>query len=581
MGPGPRARRWVLDAWPLLLAVVLTLPLLRQPGHPLARDLVFVPHQPWTDAVLGLGDTPPRAVPLDAVVSVLTGHLLDGGLVARVAIPLILAAAGWGAHRLVGGLGTPARLAAGGLAVWNPYVVERLALGQWALLGAYAALPWLLAAARRFRLGGRAADAGATAGWLGLASLTPTGGLIGSAAVLTAGWSRSLRRTAVLLAGCLVLQLPWLVPSLLASSAFGSDPRSVEAFSADADGPGGVLVALLGLGGIWDRGSVPVTRGAWWGPVTAAVVVVALVVGWTTLRRIWGRGDLVRVAALATAGLLLALLSSLPIGVDVVGWVVSHVPGGGLLRDSQKLLAPWVVLAVAAVAAAVDRGARAAAAAGSEVVGSVGVAAVLLPLVLLPDGARTAWPTLEPVTYPPGLAASAELVGSDRGTLVTLPWRSYRRFSWGNGLTSSDPAVRWFDTDVLTSDDLQVGPVLLRGEGARAAALGRALETEPTAQALRAAGVTWALVYRDDPAAADLDLAGLDLAYRDDLLALYRVPGVSARVEASWPERVAAVAAFAVAAAVSLAGAAVATSSRLRANRRRGATLGDDERENS
>ena len=104
-----RQMNLLLDAWPAAVALTLCVPLVTQGGYPLARDLVFVPHQPWTDAVIGLGDTAPRAVPLDAVVALLT-HVIDGGVLARVLIPLLLAAAGWGTHRLVSGLGTVGRL---------------------------------------------------------------------------------------------------------------------------------------------------------------------------------------------------------------------------------------------------------------------------------------------------------------------------------------------------------------------------------------------------------------------------------------------------------------------------------------
>jgi hypothetical protein len=575
---GARVRRVVLDAWPLLLAILLVLPLLLHPGHPLARDLVFVPHQPWTDASLGLGGGAPRAVPLDTVVSALTAHLLDGGLLARVAIPLILALAGWGAHRLVGELGFVARLAAGGFAVWNPYVVERLALGQWALLASYAALPWLLVSARRYRrLGGRA-DLGATVAWLGLASLTPTGGLLGSAAALVAGSGRRWRRTAVLAGACLLLQLTWLVPSFLASGALTSDPRAVRAFSADAEGPGGVLAAVLGLGGIWDRTSVPVTRGSWWTLATAVVVVVVLAAGWRVLARLWGRGDLARVAGFAVAGLGLALLTSVPAGEHLVRWLVEQVPGAGLLRDSQKFLAPWAVLVTAAIAATVDRVCVAATRAGAELVVGVALAAAGLPFMLLPDGAAAVWPTVDPVTYPPAMARAAADVDADPGTLVTLPWRSYRRFDWGNGETSSDPAVRWFDTDVLTSDGLQVGSTLLRGESERARSLGRALRREPTVEALRNAGARWALVYRDDPAAPDLDLRGLDLVYGDRYLGLYAVPGAHASAGPSAGQRWSVIAVQISALAAVLIGACIAVSEVLRSHRR-SARLRTDKRE--
>ena len=155
-------------------------------GYPLARDLVFVPRQPFTDASIGLGGTAPRAVPLDAVVSVATA-LLDGAVLARVALLLALALAGWGMLRLTAPLGTWARLAASGFAVWNPFVVERMALGQWALVTAYAALPWILLAAARYRRTGERGALASVVLWSALASLTPTGGLLALATSLTAG----------------------------------------------------------------------------------------------------------------------------------------------------------------------------------------------------------------------------------------------------------------------------------------------------------------------------------------------------------------------------------------------------------
>jgi hypothetical protein len=579
--PVPVARRLVLDAWPLVPAVVLTLPLLRHGGYPLARDLVFVPHQPWTDASLGLGDTAPRAVPLDAVVSVFTAQVLDGAVLARVAIPLILAVAGWGAHRLVRDLGFAARLAAGGFAVWNPYVVERLALGQWALLSAYAALPWLVLAARRYRDVGGWAAAGSVAGWLGLASLTPTGGLIGTLTVLTCGLGRDRRRDAVLVATSLVLQLTWLLPSVLRSGGLTSDPAGIAAFAADGEGPGGVWTALVGLGGIWDSQSVPSSREGWWGVATAVAAVVVLVLGWRLLRRIWGSADLTRLALLSGIGLLLALLPTVPPGADLLRWVVGEVPGGGLLRDSQKFLAPYVVLVVASFAASVHRLVRFSARAGAEMAAAVAIVAVVVPVFLLPDATRTVWPTVEPTRYPSAFREVADVVDGE-GPVVTLPWRSYRLFDWGSGLVSSDPAVRWFDTEVVVDDDLALGTgVVVRGESARAQRVAAALDSSRPADALADVGIRWVLVYLDDPAVGDLDLSGLDLVVADDDLALYAVPGVARTGlgEPSAAERVAVTAAMVLAAMLVLLGTGVATWSRLPSSRRRGATLAPEERE--
>jgi hypothetical protein len=526
-----RGRRVLLDGWPLLLALVLCLPLLTHAGYPLARDLVFVPRQPLTEAALGLGDGTPRAVPLDALVSAAT-QVVDGGALARVLLPLFLAAAGWGAHRLVGRLGTVPRLVAGGLAIWNPYVVERLALGQWALLAAYAALPWLVLAAVRWRDRRHSRDLAAIIAWLALASITPTGGLLGAAAVLVTGLDRS-RRTWWLVPLATVLQLPWLLPSLTATSGLTSDPAGVAAFAADADGPGGVLVSLLGLGGVWDGRSVPLTRTSWWTLAAAALAVLALVLARRRLTTLPAPG---RLLVLSASGLLLAALPALPGGTVLLETLVEHVPGAGLLRDSQKFLAPYVLLVVAATAAAVDL--VQAWARGAEARWAVALAGVALPLAVLPDATTATWPTVAPVRFPPGLdTVAAELAGAPPGAVATLPWRSYRNFSWGHGETSSDPALRWYDREVLVSDDLAVGRTVVRGENRRTAALGRALAQRPTSEALRQEGVRYALVYLDDPDAPTLDLSGLERRYADGVVALYAVPGVEPRDAEPHPAR--------------------------------------------
>ena len=513
-----------LDAWPLALALLLCLPLLTGAGYPLARDLVFVPHQPLTDASIGLGTGAPRAVPLDAVVALL-GHVVDGGVLARMLLPLVLASAGWGAHRLVRDLSTPGRLATGGFAVWNPFVVERLILGQWALLAAYATLPWLAVLARRWREGEPSA---AVLPWLGLASLTPTGGLLGSLVVLGVGVRRSTRSWLLVLL-CGGFQLPWLVPALLGPAALSSDPAGVGAFASDADGPGGVLVSLLGLGGIWDSGSVPTTRQSWWTPISALVVVVALAVAWRGLDRATG-GLRARLTGCALLGLGLAVLPHLPGGEPLLRWAMGVVPGAGLLRDGQKLLAPLALLAALAVGVGVDAVLRRLRVRSGALALGAAVLGVALPVVLLPDGAVKPWETLDPVTYPDAFTdVDAVLRAAGPGDVATLPWRGYRLFGWrDHALTSSDPAVRWHDRTVLVSDDLQVGRTLVRGESPRGRALGAALAGDrPVLEVLRDAHVSWVVVYPDDPAAAGLDLEGLAPAVTGAEVELYRVPGAT------------------------------------------------------
>ena len=521
-----RERPWglVVDAWVVVLAAVLALPLVIHPGHGLAHDLMFTPRQPLTPDALGLGSSLPRAVPVDAVVALLC-RVVDGAVVYRVAVLGVLLLAGWGAHRLMGERSLPARWCVATFAVWNPFVVERLGLGQWSFLASYAAAWWLVPAVVRYRSAdpgtGDGRDLAAVVGWTALASLTPTGGLI---ACLLVGWPRGAhpdRRWGWSTGAAVLLQLPWLLPSLLTTASALTSPDSVAAFSARSERPGGAFASLLGLGGIWSRDVVPASRGGVLGFATTGLVLLVLAAG---VRRLpWGSRALVPLGAL---GLLLAVASSTPSGDDVVSLLVGEVPGAGLLRDAQKWLLPFVLLVGACLGVVVDGltgwvGRRA-----PELTGVLGIAAVLGPVVLLLDAPSVTWRVLQPVTYPADFHRVAAAVEAGAGDLVTLPWQSYRRFAWGTDVTAADPATRLFDVPVVVDDRLVVGGRRLEGEDRRAASLTPVVTAGSlSAPRLREGGVRWVLVYVGQPSAARVGVTELDRVYVGRNLALYRVPG--------------------------------------------------------
>lgn len=487
-----------LDAWVLLLASVLVRPLLSTAGHPLARDLVFTPVQPFRLEWLGLGDTPARAVPLDAVVS-LADAVVGGAVLGRLAVLGVLVLAGAAAHRVLSGAHPVARLAAAGFAVWNPFVVERLALGQWALLAGYAALFAVIPAAARFRDG--------TGGWVRVApvvaallpaALTPTGALLGAGTALVVGCRRRAGVVVPLFAAAGAVQLPWLLPSLVGGAGALSDPRAVDAFAARGERPLGALWSLLGLGGIWDSGSVPASRGGALGHLTSLVVLVCLVVGWPALRRLLGRATASRIAVLGVAGLLVAASTATPLGADLARWLVVSVPGAGLLRDAQKWLIPFVVLSALAFGAVADSVARRVRLQAPSAMATAAVVLVGLPPALLPDALSVTWPTVRPVTYPADFAAVAAIVDGSREAMVSLPWQPYRRFAWASPLPVYDPASRWFDVDVVMSDRLQVGTALLAGESARSARVQSVLSDSNAGPDLASAGVRWVLIQRGE-----------------------------------------------------------------------------------
>jgi hypothetical protein len=509
------------DLWAIMLAVGLCGRLLFGSGYALARDVVFTPQQPVNVDSLGLGSSPARAVPLDAIIG-LTEHVVDGTWLGRFAIFGVLAGAGCGIHRVAATWSLPARLVASGFAIWNPFVVERLALGQWALLSSYAAMPWLIRAVMRYRRSSHMREAAAIVGWLALASLTPTGGVIGSAAVLVIGLGRNVARSISLAVLAVALQLPWIVPSLINTSASTSDPAAVAAFAARAERFGGPMMSLLGLGGIWDADSTPASRAGPLGYITTLIVAAGVAVGYRSLRRLLGEDLVMRLTVLAVSGFAMAMASSIPVLDAVVRWSVRTLPGAGLIRDSQKWLMPFVVLAILCVAECIHVICAAARRSAPALLWLTGVVAAFLPLALLPDAIATTRDTMTPVRYPSDFPAVAQRI--DRhGDVITLPLSAYRLFSWGRPIPVADPASRWFDNRVVVADNLVVGNTTLKGEDPRFAAIARA-SGQPLATVLARAGIRWAVVYLDAPGATNLSLTGLEQVFTGRYLALYRVP---------------------------------------------------------
>ena len=128
--------RWAAPGYALLLAVLIAAPLLG-PGYLLLRDAVSTPRSYLSDAALGLSEAAPRALPQDFVIA-LTSHVVDGGVVVKMLLVVGLWLAGWGAARLaaqvVPSSGVAGEFVAATVAVWNPYVAERLLQGHWSLL---------------------------------------------------------------------------------------------------------------------------------------------------------------------------------------------------------------------------------------------------------------------------------------------------------------------------------------------------------------------------------------------------------------------------------------------------------------
>jgi hypothetical protein len=576
--------RWSRPGYALVLALLVVAPLLR-PGYLLLRDAVSTPRSYLSDTALGLTSAP-RATPQDFAVA-LASHLVDGGVVVKALLVGGLWLAGWGAARLIAtslpAAGVGGQFVAITLAIWNPYVAERLLQGHWSLLVGYGCLPWVATAMLTLRSPDRASRPGwlgffGLAWWIALAGLTPTGLLLAATVALVcvaapgAGRPRWLCAAATLSAA-LVAALPWLTASAMGSSLTthtAANALGVTAFAPRAEPGLGTLASLASLGGIWNGEAVPSSRTTLFAVLPAAVLLGVVVAGLPAVAR---RPAVVPLLALAAVSVLVPAALATGPGLHVLRAVADAAPGFGVLRDGQK----WVALAVPGYTLA---GAGAVVTLRQWLRPAVTASVCCLALILaLPDLAWGVWGKVAPVHYPPGWAAVAAAINANPSTVAVLPAGTMRRFSWSGSAPVLDPLPRFVRADVLTTGDLAISGVTVPGEGDHARAVQELLLAGPDPSALAPAGVGWLVVESDtagDMGAAARTLDALAPTYRDKEFALYRIGGDTAGAAAA-RRRATVIAHLAwLAMLIVGAGGAVLTAWRRRCFERRHLHHGDD-----
>lgn len=569
------ARRWVPPVYALILALAITAPLLA-PGYLLLRDAVSTPRSYLSDAALGLTEAAPRALPQDFAISVMS-VVLDGGVVVKALLIVGLVLAGWGASLLSRSLlpetGLPGELVASTLAIWNPYVGERLLQGHWSLLVGYGCLPWVAVAVIRLRSGPapqRWGSWGALVFWTALAGLTPTGLMLAVTVALVCvtapgGGVTRLRCVGGVSITGLCGALPWLVAAALGSGVGSAPVSGLDVFSARAEPGLGTLGSLAGLSGIWNSEAVPVSRTSLFALLGTAVLLLVVGFGVRTVARLPVARPLL---VLSAAAVLLPAAMATGIGLNLLAGMVDAAPGLGVLRDGQKWVAlavPGYSLAGAAAVLALRRWIRPAAMAALCVAGLIAV---------LPDLVWGVGGQVYAVSYPPGWTAVARTVNASPGTIAVLPTDTMRRFRWAGSAPVLDPLPRWLRPSVLATGDLLIAGQTVSGEGARARAVQELLLTGAPPSSLAAAGVGWIVDERDSSGARGASarsVDGLPIAYRDGDIALYRV-GTADSV-APQDKRTAMVLAHLVWAAALALGAITALGARVRGARVRGARV--------
>jgi hypothetical protein len=615
-------------------------------GYVLTYDMVFVPRLELTRNLLGLDTAVARAVPGDLLVA-LASRLVPADLVQKLILLGILVAAGTGAARLTPTNRPAAKAATAALYAWNPFVYERLIMGHWGLLVAYATLPFVARAATDLRLGARGSVRRLILTLAVAAAASPPGGLIAAAvalcvaaapgrppagtgnghggtaqgvvgsqevvgsqgvvdrqggvdsgensnsrsatlplrgparraAALRAAWERYgaasgaalgqrgaasgaawaqrgaastadrgsefsplsttppargsgsggavsiAARVGVVGGFSVVVNAPWLVPSVLRPGGVPVRAEGAAAFASRPDGPLGTVGSLVGLGGIWSSLAVPPGVGSWaW--LGGFVVVLAVVVAGLPL--LWRRlpaGAATGLLVAAGLGLVLAAAYAVPGLRSLVDLAVVHVPGGGLIRDAQKFVAPLALVEAVAFGLGVERLAPALPPRWGR---AAAVGLVAAPVLLLPALAWGAAGRLAAVSYPEAFAEARTAMAADPvpGALLVLPWHLYAGFPWNGGRVVLDPAQRWFTRRAVGNDDLELAGATVPGEDPYGARLGPLVTgSAPLAPALPAHGIRYVLVFKvAEWTTYGPRLSGLDPVLDRRDLALYRVP---------------------------------------------------------
>lgn len=489
-----RARHWLLAGVALVQALLVLGPALG-PGVVVAYDMPWSPDARWTPFVLGQDTPAPRVVPSDAVM-VLLGKVLGAGLAQSIVLIAILVGLALGAVALLDELsprvGVAGRCACAVAAVWNPFVSERLVIGQWVVVLGLAVLPWAVRAIlRALAHTGSLYAVGlalCVAGVGGVNTVAIVALAVIPIAVAAAGVHRSRRSTGVLalaVGATVGVSAVWALPSLVGAPVAAEG--GAEAFAPTSDTPLGLWGSLLSGGGFWNTASHPDPRDVLLIAVLAALLAMGAVACLAVELRRRERGLL---AVPVLVGVALVALSALPLTRGLWSALVAVLPGGGVLRDSQKFLAIWVLIICLGVGVLVDRTLAAVpdALAGPVAVGTIGLVVLLSPQLFWGIGGR-----LDSVRVPEGYrAAATQLSGLPPGEVGLLPWSQYRRYDWNDSRVSLTLGPRIIDQRVLFNDSLPLSTGSVAGESQRAQRVTqRIAEGDTPVGALQAEGVRY------------------------------------------------------------------------------------------
>ena len=362
------------------------------------------------------------------------------------------------------GTSVSAAMVAATLFVVNPFVYDRVLMGQLVLLLAYALLPFTLRSLIDLVNVGSRSSLLSSLAWTGLIALVDLhiGGMSLLLLLLAILMSPSaplakLMRCLAVVGVLIALNFYWLIPASLANEsarlgagdliAYAPRPRSAR-----------ILAHVLLLHGAWRTeftsplASSPVLFLGAFLPLLASACV-GLFASLTMARHS-------RLAKLLGMSALISIVLAMGTSFPATSWftqlLFDHVPGYGIFREPQKWVALLAFSYAILAAFGVDK-------ICGEVHGRAPRFASLVAIgVLLPIAATsTMWwgfdGQLQTSEFPDDWAKANEITRSQSGRLLFLPWNLYQPLPFAGNRSIASPAERFFDMPVLVSGDAALG----------------------------------------------------------------------------------------------------------------------------
>lgn len=501
--------------WPYLLVSICVLGPLLQPGYVLTMDMVFVPHPPIPEEVNA-------SFPFYVLLHYLS-YVVPGDVLQKIILLSVLFFAGVGMHRLVVSLPIIklSRTAAVGASLFymlNPFVYERLMMGQFAVVAGYALLPFVVLSLHGFfeeptwRRTWQLMVLIFVVSILSIHTLVPVGiaGLLFGIAAWR-NWRTFCPKLAAGLFGLVIASGYWIIPTLMESNTIAAalTTDSTRAFSTQ-----GGIFSLLRLQGFWAeyRGLFRMPEeltplpGLW-----QTAVWVTLVAGIVRAWHKWREGAILYGAMI------------------VIGCVVAIIGFGSMYREPHKIM----TLAALGMSVLMAVGADGWLTNSSKRLRSVYAKRVFICTVPLLLGLGMFWGfsgQLSSRAYPPEWYALNEMMKglSDDKSAVFVPWHLYQRYSFSPRLVANPAATFFEGRKVIVSNDPEFAGVRSLRDDEHTSSVGRLLAARPDdiARRLQGLGVAY-VIFAREPGYEDyeyLRLAkGLDEIFHSGRLTLYRV----------------------------------------------------------